>query len=168
MGHLLSGSGIAPDPADRVQAIVDMNPPQDVKWVQSFLGMCNCLSRFTPNLAEIVQPLTELTHINAVWSWSSQNDQAFKSSKRVIENATTFKFLIIKPCVLQVNASYTGLGWSLSLEWQRVAFISSHWKRMFGHQSSMHQVLLVPVWQASCRSSFRPTTAWNHLQETVE
>ena len=110
MGHLLSGSGIAPDPADRVQAIVDMNPPQDVKWVQSFLGMCNYLSRFTPNLAEIVQPLTELTHINAVWSWSSQNDQAFKSSKRVIENATTFKFLLIKPCVLQVDASYTGLG----------------------------------------------------------
>ena len=109
MGHLLSGSGIAPDP-DRVQAIVDMKPPQDVKWVQSFLGMCNYLSRFTPNLAEIVQPLTELTHINAVWSWSSQNDQAFKSSKRVIENATTFKFLIIKPCVLQEDASYTGLG----------------------------------------------------------
>ena len=69
MGHLLSSNGIAPHP-DRVQAIVDMNAPEDVKGVQRFLGMCNYLSKFTPNLAEVVKPLTELTHINAVWSWS--------------------------------------------------------------------------------------------------
>ena len=30
MGHLLSGNGISPHP-DHVQAIVDMDPPQDVK-----------------------------------------------------------------------------------------------------------------------------------------
>ena len=50
MGHLLSSNGIAPHP-DRVQAIVDMNAPEDVKGVQRFLGMCNYLSKFTPNLA---------------------------------------------------------------------------------------------------------------------
>ena len=60
MGHLLSSSGITPHP-DRVWAIVDMNPPQDVKGVQRFLGMCNYLSHFMPNLAEIVKFLTELT-----------------------------------------------------------------------------------------------------------
>ena len=70
MGHLLSSNGITPHP-DRVQAIKDMTPLQDAKGVQRFLGMCNYLSRFTPNLAEIVKPLTELTHGNAVWSWSS-------------------------------------------------------------------------------------------------
>ena len=78
MGHLLSSTGVTPDP-DRVQAIKDMTPPHDVKGVQRFLGMCNYLSRFTPNLAEVVKPLTELTHGNAVWSWSSQHDKAFKT-----------------------------------------------------------------------------------------
>ena len=125
MGHLLSGNGVAPHP-DRVQAIVDMNPPQDVKGVQRFLGMCNYLSRFTPNLAEIVKPLTELTHVNAVWSWSSQHDQAFKEAKRVIANATTLRYFDVnKPCVLQVDASDTGLGGALLQEGQPVAFTSS-------------------------------------------
>ena len=58
-----------------------MTPLQDVKGVQQVLGMCNYLSRFTPNLAEIVKLLTELTHGNAVWSWSSQHDKAFKTAK---------------------------------------------------------------------------------------
>ena len=61
--------------------------------------MCNYLSRFTPNLAEIVKPLTELTHGNAVWSWSSQHDKAFKTAKSLIANAAMLKFFDVnKPC----------------------------------------------------------------------
>ena len=125
MGHLLSSNGITPHP-DRGKAIKDMTPPQDVKGVQRFLGMCNYLSRFTPNLAEIVKPLTELTHMNAVWSWSSQHDKAFKTAKSLIANATTLKFFDVnKPCVLQVDASNTGLGGALLQDGQPVAFTSS-------------------------------------------
>ena len=125
MGRLLSSNGITPHP-DRVQAIKDMTPPQDVQGVQRFLGMCNYLSRFTPNLAEIVKPLTELTHVNAVWSWSSQHDKAFKTAKSLIANATTLKFFDVnKPCVLQVDASDTGLGGALLQDGQPVAFTSS-------------------------------------------
>ena len=125
MGHLLSGNGISPHP-DRVQAIVDMDPPKDVKGVQRFVGMCNYLSPFTPNLAEIVKPLTELTHVNTVWSWSSRHDQAFREAKCVMANATTLKFFDVnKPCVLQVDASDTGLGGALLQEGQPVAFTSS-------------------------------------------
>ena len=124
MGHLLSSTGITPHP-DRVQAIKDMTPRQDVKGVQRFLGMCNYLSRFTPNLAEIVKPLTELTHGNAVWSWSSQHDKAFKTAKSLIANATTLKFFDVgKPCVLQVDASDTGLEGALLQDGQPVAFTS--------------------------------------------
>ena len=125
MGHLISSTGITQHP-DRVQAIKDMTLPQDVKGVQRFLGICNYLSRFTPNFAEIVKPLTELTHGNAVWSWSSQHDKAFKTAKSLIANATTLKFLDVnKPCVLQVDASDTGLGGALLQDGQPVAFRSS-------------------------------------------
>ena len=125
MGHLLSSNGITPHP-DRVQAIKDMTPPQDVKPVQRFLGMCNYLSRFTPNLAEIVKLLTELTHVNVVWSWSSQHNKTFKTAKSLIVNATTLKFFDVnKPSVLQVDASDTGLGGALLQDGQPVAFTSS-------------------------------------------
>ena len=125
MGHLLSSNGITPHP-DRVQAIKNMTLPQAVKGVQQFLGMCNYLLRFTPNLAEIVKPLIELTHVNAVWSWSSQHDKPFKTAKSLIANATTLKFFNVnKPCVLQVDASDTGLGGALLQDGQPVAFTCS-------------------------------------------
>lgn len=125
MGHLLSSNGITSHP-DRVQAIKDVTPPQDVRGVQRFLGMCSYLSCFTLNLAEVVKLLTELTHGNAVWSWSSQYDKAFKTAKSVIANATTLKFFDVnKPCVLQVDASDTGLGDALLQDGQPVAFTSS-------------------------------------------
>ena len=52
-----------------------------------------------PSLAEIVKPLTELTHGNAVWSWSSQHDKAFKTAKSLIANATMLKFFEQAVCV---------------------------------------------------------------------
>ena len=125
MDHLISSSGITPHP-DGVHAIVNMNPPQDVKGVQRFLGMCNYLSCFTPNLSEIVKPLTELTHVDAVWSWPSQHDKAFSSAKSAIANVTTLKlFDVNKPCVLEVDASDSGLGEDVLQDGQPVAFTSS-------------------------------------------
>lgn len=78
------------------------------------------------NLAEVVKPLTELTHGNAVWSWSSQHEKNFKTAKSLIVIAATLKlFDVNKPCVLQVDASDTGVGGALLQAGQRVAFTSS-------------------------------------------
>jgi len=66
-----------------------MTPPQDVKGAQWFLGMHNYLLHFTPNLVEVVKPLTELTHGNVVWSWFSQHDKALKTAKSLIANANS-------------------------------------------------------------------------------
>ena len=124
MGHLLSSTGVTSHPY-RVQDIKDMTPPHDMIGVQRFLGMCNYLSRFTPNLEQVVKPLTELTHGNAIWSWSSQHDKAFETAKSLIANAATLKFFDVnKPCVLQVDALDTGLGGALLQNDKPVAFTS--------------------------------------------
>ena len=72
----LACNGITPHP-DRVRAIKDMTPSQDINGVQRFLGMSNYFSRLTLILAEIFKPLTELTQGNAMWSWSSQHGKDF-------------------------------------------------------------------------------------------
>ena len=73
----LACNGITPHP-DRVWAIKNMTPPQDVKEVQRFLGMSNYSSSFIPNLtAEVEKPVTELTQGNAMGSWSSQHGKDF-------------------------------------------------------------------------------------------
>ena len=110
MGHLLSSTRVSPHP-DRVKAIKDMTPPHDVKGLQRFLGMCYYLSRCNPNLAEVVKPLTELTHGNVVWSWSSQHDKNFKTAKSLIVIAATLKsFDVNKPCVNLVPRSHSVTG----------------------------------------------------------
>ena len=73
-----------------------------------------------------MKPLTELTHVNAVWAWSCQYEKAFSAAKSLIANATTLKFFDVnEPCVLQVDASDTGLSGALLQDGKPVAFTSS-------------------------------------------
>ena len=164
-------SGITPQP-DWVRAIVDINPPQDARVIQRFLGICNYLSRLTPNLSEIVKPLTELTHVDAVWSWSSQHDKAFSSAKSAITNATTLKFfdIINKPCLLQVDASDTCFGGVLLQDGQPVAFTSSTLSPtgMFGYQSSTHEVLPVFIWETRCDGTLWSSATGNYFQKFIK
>jgi hypothetical protein len=59
-GHTWSTQGLQPD-ATKIAAIVKMKPLSTVQEVQSFLGLANYLSRFTPELATISEPIRCLT-----------------------------------------------------------------------------------------------------------
>ena len=54
-GHIISGSGISPDP-DRVKAVVNMKPPNNVTEVRCFFGMVNQLAKFS----ELSAPIRDL------------------------------------------------------------------------------------------------------------
>lgn len=48
--------GVRPD-SSKVVAIQSMQPPKDVKSLQSFLGLVNYLTRYSARLATIAAPL---------------------------------------------------------------------------------------------------------------
>ncbi len=50
LGNKLSAKGVEPDPA-KVQALLEMLPPNDKKGVLRALGMVNFLVKFLPNLS---------------------------------------------------------------------------------------------------------------------
>ena len=54
LGHIISKEGIRIDPA-RIEAILNISPPRNIKELQAFLGKTNFLRRFISNLAEIVK-----------------------------------------------------------------------------------------------------------------
>ena len=62
---------------EEIRAFKDMTQPQDVNGIKRFPGMSNYSSRFTPNLAEIMKSLTEMTQGNEMCSWSSQHGKDF-------------------------------------------------------------------------------------------
>ena len=58
-GHQWSAKGLSPDPKN-FAAVKRMDLPEDVKTMQSFLGLVNYLNRFSPRLAELSEPLREV------------------------------------------------------------------------------------------------------------
>lgn len=110
MGHLISASGIRPDPV-KVAAVRNMPEPKSQAEVRRFLGMCNYLARFMPHLSSVSEPLRRLTDEGAEFSWTGVQGRAFQDLKTLIieEQLLTF-YDVKKQVVIQCDASTSGLG----------------------------------------------------------
>ena len=62
-GHRLTPDGIKVDPK-KIEAIIQMDPPQNIASLQSFNGMVNYLKKFSPVLSELSEPQDAMQ----VWS----------------------------------------------------------------------------------------------------
>ena len=72
---------------DKVQAVTEMIMPTSVTELQCFLGMCNFLSKFPPRMAEISEPLHQLTCKGIPFLWGHEHTEAFQLLKREISTA---------------------------------------------------------------------------------
>ena len=70
----------------KVQAIVNMQPPKDLKGIQSFMGMINYLNRFSPVLAQTAEPIRNLMKKDAPFLWQAEQEKAFQQIKGTISN----------------------------------------------------------------------------------
>ena len=91
VGHLLTSEGLKPSPS-RVEALENMDTPQNREELQTFLGIMVYLGKFVPNLSKITAPLRELTEKGVAWSWESRQKQAFKEAIRVATRAPVLKY----------------------------------------------------------------------------
>ncbi len=110
LGHVIDGAGIRPDP-DKVMAIQKVRTPANVGDVRRFLGMVNQLSKFSPNLAEITQPLRELLVKENQWVWQEPQQRAFTRIKEVLTNSPVLA--LFDPnleTIVSADASSFGLG----------------------------------------------------------
>jgi len=124
MGHIISKDGLKPDP-DKVRAVEEMPQPTCKQEVLSLLGFVNYLSKFLPRLAEVAQPLRDLTTKNAKFTWAKQHNTAFQEVKKIVVNHPVLKYYDCNAEVtLQCDASEKGLGAALLQNGQPVAFAS--------------------------------------------
>ena len=80
LGHLIDEKGIQADPR-KTEAVSQMGPPTNTTELRRFLGMANQLGKFSPNLAEMTQPLRELLSNKSTWHWDLAQEQAFQRVK---------------------------------------------------------------------------------------
>ena len=72
---------------NKIQAVKNMTTPASVTELQHFLGMCNFLSKFSPRMAEIIEPQCQLTCNGIPFIWGPEHTAAFQLLNREISTA---------------------------------------------------------------------------------
>jgi transposase InsO family protein len=91
LGHVISSDGIKTDPA-KIEAVVNWHAPRTVKQVRAFLGMVNYYSRFVQNLAQMADPLHEITKKGVKFQWGQRQAEAFEGLKKALASAPVMAY----------------------------------------------------------------------------
>lgn len=110
LGHIISPSGIQPDP-DKVTAIMEMKPPGTVKQLLSFFQTCSWFRRFIPEFAKVSKPLTNLLKKGSKWIWGAEQKEAFHNLKVMLTSSPILRQADPQlPYTLRTDASGYALG----------------------------------------------------------
>ena len=95
-----------------------MSKPTDVKAVQRLVGLGNYLTKFLKKLADICEPLRQLTRKEMEWQWTEVHDEAFAKIKEAVTAVPVLRYFDpAEETVLQCDASGTGLGATIMQKW---------------------------------------------------
>jgi hypothetical protein len=83
LGNVVSHDGIRPNPT-KVKAVLDMQPPRNVKDIQKLTGCMAALSRFISRLGEKGLPFFKLLKASEKFVWSKEADAAFTQLKEFL------------------------------------------------------------------------------------
>ena len=145
IGHLLTSDGLKPDPA-KIEAIVKMDRPNDVPGVRRILGLVNYMSKFLNKLADISDPLNQLTHKDTEFQWTSAHDEAFETIKKAVTEAPILKYFnSSEETILQCDASSIELGAVVMQGGRPVMYASRHLTPSEQHYTQIEKELLAIV-----------------------
>ena len=84
LGFMVSQSGIEANP-DKIQAILDMEPPKNIKEVQSLTGRVAALNRFVFKVTNKCLPFFKI--LRKAFDWTDQCQKAFQDLKVYLTTA---------------------------------------------------------------------------------
>jgi len=100
-----------------------MQPPEDVKSLQSFVGLANYLTRYSARLATITAPLPELTKKEVAYVWGPEHDRSFAAVKQEVSTLGVLRYFNPKAeTLIQTDGSLKGLGAVLLQQGQPVYY----------------------------------------------
>ena len=158
LGHVIDAEGIRADP-EKTEALRKMSPPTSVPELRRFLGMANQLGKFTPNLAEITQPLRELSSKSRTWTWGPSQSEAFKLVKEELSGPTTLALYDpVAPTKISADASSYGLGavllQNIDNSWKPVAFTSRSMSETERRYAQIEKEALATTWACEKFANF--------------
>jgi len=128
LGHVISKEGVSTDP-NKVAAVANWQPPKTISELLSFLGFASYYRRFMEDFAKVAAPLHRLVAAlgntrtkrrpeRVVTSeWTDECQRSFETLKSKLTTAPVLAYADFSlPFILEVDASYGGLGAVLSQE----------------------------------------------------
>ena len=144
-GHRLTPDSIKFDPK-KIEAIIQMDPPQNMASLQSLNGMINYLKKFSPVLSKLSEPLRRLCKSGVIWVWESEQQDAFKAIKQGIRSLPVLAYFDkTKKHTIQCDASKKGLGAVLLQESKPVMYVSRALTETEQRYSNIERELLAIV-----------------------
>ncbi|KAJ0480755.1 putative nucleotidyltransferase, Ribonuclease H [Helianthus annuus] len=124
LGHIVNEMGIHVDPA-KIDAIRNWAAPKNPSEVRQLLGLAGYYRRFIRDFSKIAQPLTALTQKKVVYSWGSNQEEAFQLLKQKLCSAPILSLPEgTKDFVVYCDASIQGLGCVLMQRDKVIAYAS--------------------------------------------
>jgi hypothetical protein len=110
LGHIVSGEGVAVDPA-KVTAVTKWESPKTVGDALSFLGLAGYYRRFIENFSKNAKPMTELLKKKNKFAWSDSCEASFQELKKRLVTAPVLCLPYIqRDFQVYCDASRQGLG----------------------------------------------------------
>jgi len=72
---------------EKIKAIAEWEALTSIKGVRSFLGFANFYRRFIKDFSDLVRPLTDLTHKDRRFNWTTEADVVFQRLKAIFMSA---------------------------------------------------------------------------------
>ncbi|RVW98145.1 Retrovirus-related Pol polyprotein from transposon opus [Vitis vinifera] len=86
LGHVISRKGIEVDKA-KIEIIVNLPPPTNVKEVRQFLGHAGFYRRFIKDFSKLARPMCALLAKDAKFKWDQNCQHCFEELKRLLTTA---------------------------------------------------------------------------------
>ena len=124
LGYQLTRDGIQPQPK-KVEAIVRLKPPKNVKQLRHFLGMVNYYRDMWRRRSHLLAPMSALLSPKTKWNWTDECQESFEEMKQVMSQETLLAFPDFdKTFHIYTDASDYQLGGVIMQEGKPLAFYS--------------------------------------------
>ena len=122
LGHWLMLTGIKPY-HKKVNTIIQLEPPKNIKQLRSFLGMVTYYRNMWPCHSHILSPLTDLLKTPTRFYWSPECNIAFKHKKSLVAPETLLTYPDHNiPFHIETDASDLQLGAVIKQNGKPIAF----------------------------------------------
>lgn len=116
LSHKIDRFGLSTD-ASNIDKVKQFPPPNRVRDIRSFLGLCNYYRRFILNYAKIAKPLQDLVRKDVKFQWNDDAKKAFEELKIKLTTAPVLALPDLnsdQPLRLTTDASSLATGFILT------------------------------------------------------